>query len=501
MLQFLLKNPLPIAVSAALIGIVISLYGIHLERESLRDAHRANVHQSGEFISDIFRSTIYDHVQTLENLKGRIEETQGDYFNYWEYDAALMLNQYPSFILVQWIDSSGVIQRIEPDIGNEEAVGLDILTLDYRRDDWLRMKRESQTNITPWTELVQGGGAFLVDVPLYFNDHFQGSITAGMDFTAGFNQIMIGREMFNVKMIDDQGVIFYNFARDNSISDSDSYRYQNRVSIDAVVPRSWEINVTSNTHYFSEETLSVSAVARSARFVVSILFGIVVFFMLTSIRANQVNRKSLREKEVLISEIHHRVKNNLAVISGLIEIQLHDEEFEKQTLESVLRKIQLRINSIAGVHELLYDTDNFTEIPLESYLLNMFDHLNNVYREDEKAIRFDLDIKMEVININQAVPLGMLFSELFTNSFKHAFQNSEDGNIQIKVKSGDGIITVIYRDTGIGLVKTDFEKSSTIGLTLIKTLLRQLDADYFIEEKDGFCIQFSFKEIPVDFSK
>lgn len=493
---YLAKHPLFVSIVSGAVVLIFIISFLNSERAKLREVQRANVELTGEFVSELILGTINYNIQTLENLKRRIEETEGDYFDYWEFDAQLILAQNTSFTLVEWIDSTGVIQRVEPERGNERAVGLDILALDYRRDDWLQMKQDSITNLTPYTELVQGGGVFLVDAPLYYNDGFYGSITAGMDFTSDFNEIMMAREMYNLELIEDNGVTFYRYGIfDESITEN--YLFQKELQIEGATPRSWKLKLTPNKNFFDSQSFLEGNFIFYIRMLFALLFGASVYFMLKAYSANNKTQKALKEKEVLISEIHHRVKNNLAVISGLIEIQMHDVESEE--LEEILKRTQHRINSIAGVHELLYRTESFDKIPLKKYIMNMFSNLSNVYRDDPESIQLDLKIEHEFLNINQAIPLGLMMSELLTNSFKHAFQEGKSGNLRIELKNKKGNVHVMYNDSGPGFNPDFIQEGKTVGLMLIKTLLQQLDADYETDMKNGFTLNFVFKEQYIHF--
>ena len=199
---------------------------------------------------------------------------------------------------------------------------------------------------------------------------------------------------------------------------------------------------------------------------------------------------SVHEKEVLLSEVHHRVKNNLAIIVGLIELQ--KEGLSDEDLKIILNQTQNRIFSISGVHELLYNTDSFTEISFEEYAIKLIDRIRGMFESRGKHISFKHEFNSTNLNINQAIPLGLLLNELITNSFKHAFDKGE-GTISISLREDKGEIKVIYKDDGKGFSDDIFESSTTMGVTLIKTLLDQLGADHKLETESGFSLTFTFK--------
>ncbi|MBO6572013.1 MAG: PAS domain-containing protein [Balneola sp.] len=202
---------------------------------------------------------------------------------------------------------------------------------------------------------------------------------------------------------------------------------------------------------------------------------------------------SLQEKTLLLSEIHHRVKNNLAIVTGLLSLQHLGSDDEK--LKTVLSETAQRIKSIAQVHELLYNTDSFTNIPFDKYLHTLTSSISQTLDSKNGVINLDIDKNLE-ININQAIPLGLLLNELITNSFKYAFDSTSKNNlIHFSLIFKDDTYYAKYYDSGAGFDKAKLNNLSSLGSLLIDTLLQQLEADFSIETESGYHIEFSFKEI------
>ncbi|MDX1641584.1 MAG: hypothetical protein R3220_07790, partial [Balneolaceae bacterium] len=144
---------------SAIIALVLSVLVIviwKVNQNRLEASLAGKVADTGKLIAQQFNGTLKENVSRLENLKHRLEMTEGDYFEYWNRDAARIVETEESFKFVEWIDSTMTIQRVEPYKGNEEAVGLDISVLDYRNSDWYKARRDSVFNMTHWLELVQG---------------------------------------------------------------------------------------------------------------------------------------------------------------------------------------------------------------------------------------------------------------------------------------------------------------------------------------------------------
>ncbi len=200
---------------------------------------------------------------------------------------------------------------------------------------------------------------------------------------------------------------------------------------------------------------------------------------------------ALREKEILLQEIHHRVKNNLAIVSGLLELQALKDDNEHDM--SLIIEARNRIHSIAMVHEQLYQDMDFSHINPKEYYQKLLKKLQANTTSVEREINYDLKFDLERININRAVPLGLLINELFTNSIKHAFTDGT-GNLKLHFSQVGNQIRVYYEDDGPGFVIDEIKDKNTIGWQLIETLLMQLDSTYTMDTKGRFKLDFTFEE-------
>lgn len=201
--------------------------------------------------------------------------------------------------------------------------------------------------------------------------------------------------------------------------------------------------------------------------------------------------ESLHEKNILLAEIHHRVKNNLAVISGLLQMQMWNVNDESAKV--ALQHSQLRIQSIALVHEKLYQNETFADINISDFARELVNAVSDSFKQPEQNIilnyRMD-DIKM---NVNQAVPLSLLLNECIVNCYKHAFRNKNTGEIDINLDLNGDTVEIVVADDGHGLPEGfDFESQQSLGVTLIRTLVSQLrgEAEY---SSNGNGTRFSFE--------
>ncbi len=214
------------------------------------------------------------------------------------------------------------------------------------------------------------------------------------------------------------------------------------------------------------------------------------------ITSQSLIEENLNEKNVLLQEIHHRVKNNLAVVSGLLSLQSY--HVKNDQLKMVLNKSMNRILSIAKVHEMLYESTNFNNIPFDIYIKELSEIILSSMNEENKSIDFKTNISVEQLSINQGVPLGIIFNELITNSVKYGFVNQDGNEITIIVRPKAQNIEVVYSDNGIGI--EDFEASSrkSLGFTIIKSLMQQIEAEYEYETENKFKLTFEF---PIEITK
>ncbi|MEP1151225.1 MAG: histidine kinase dimerization/phosphoacceptor domain -containing protein [Balneola sp.] len=208
-------------------------------------------------------------------------------------------------------------------------------------------------------------------------------------------------------------------------------------------------------------------------------------------KADEIIENSLKEKTTLLSEIHHRVKNNLAIVSGLLQLQMNEVQDEKVT--RAFEQSINRIISIAMVHELMYKSPDLSSININSYLEMLIPAISTSLSDESSKINFDIDIEEIKLNITEAIPIGLLLNELITNSFKYAFNGNNEGSITIKLSETEKRITIHYEDDGKGFENNkDFNTPKNLGLNLVHTQLQQLEAEYEVDTDSKFRLEFTF---------
>ncbi len=210
-------------------------------------------------------------------------------------------------------------------------------------------------------------------------------------------------------------------------------------------------------------------------------------------QANERLTQTVREKEVLLREIHHRVKNNLAVISSLLSAQSEytRDDFHQQ----MFRDSQSRVRSMALAHELLYQTESLADLRGSEYIGNLVDHLVVSSGILGKAINVKKEMEDVSFSLNTAVPVGYLVTELFSNCLKHAFPDRTDGEIGISLRSVDGNgFELIVKDNGVGMPQgIDLKNPTSLGLDLVDTFVEQLKGEIEIARDEGTEVRIRFK--------
>lgn len=200
-----------------------------------------------------------------------------------------------------------------------------------------------------------------------------------------------------------------------------------------------------------------------------------------------ISEKSIKDKEILIAEIHHRVKNNLAVITSMINLQIA-EDIQPEA-KDVLEECSNRILSMSLIHEKLYSNSDLSNLNIKEYIVSLTDELYSSYNS-KKNIEIDISVEDFFVNINQAVPIGLILNELISNAFKHAFTNIENGKLSIKCNVVGKQIILNVNDNGKGFDLEKIERKPTLGLTIIESLTEQLDGTSDFNSKIGSGTQF-----------
>jgi two-component sensor histidine kinase len=194
---------------------------------------------------------------------------------------------------------------------------------------------------------------------------------------------------------------------------------------------------------------------------------------------------TLKEREIMLLEIHHRVKNNLQVITSLINMQVREvkDDFSRKALQ----ECQARIQTIALIHEKLYQSKDYSRVPFSEYAKTLATNIFHAAGISPTSIALNLEIEPLSLAVDKAIPCGLLLNELITNALKHAFPNARRGTVRVELrKAGDLEIVLAVGDDGIGLsAHFDPAQSNSLGVQLVTTLVEQLDGRLEITRAGG----------------
>ena len=208
-------------------------------------------------------------------------------------------------------------------------------------------------------------------------------------------------------------------------------------------------------------------------------------------------KKSLEEKEVLLKEVHHRVKNNMQVISSILNLQ--SAYIEDDKILNILKESQNRIRAMASIHERLYRTKNFSDIKFSEYIKDLAENLVNTYELSETKISLECKIEEVFLTLNVSIPCGLIINELISNALKYAFEGREKGKIDLSINKKGNNVCLIVEDDGVGIPQSlNIEQTDSLGLQLVTTLVQQIEGKMQLDCSKGskFTILFepNYKE-------
>ncbi|WP_171032767.1 sensor histidine kinase [Fodinibius saliphilus] len=228
--------------------------------------------------------------------------------------------------------------------------------------------------------------------------------------------------------------------------------------------------------------------------ILAVLVIIAILFLRKQVKSRTAEiSNALENNQVLMEEIHHRVKNNLAVISGLLQLESMNWDGNPQ-IQGVLNESMLRINSIAMIHEQLYQTKDFANLSFDDYVEELVENISATINTEGKNISLKIFSNDIQLNVNQAIPCSLIINELVTNAYKHGFNGQDKGQLRIELKQNDKDVNIVIDDNGKGLPEDfDIQDTSSLGLSMVQQLTTQLNGDLSIQNGTGARFEIQFK--------
>jgi two-component sensor histidine kinase len=219
---------------------------------------------------------------------------------------------------------------------------------------------------------------------------------------------------------------------------------------------------------------------------VFILLGSIIFIQYKKQKRKTVVIEKQKEEQTLMKEIHHRVKNNLQVISSLLDLQ--SQTIGDSRASEAIKEGKNRVLSMALIHQNLYGESNIKGINVKDYILNLAQRLIDSYRLDPSEISIKTDVDDLDLDVDTVVPLGLILNELISNSLKYAFGTGQEGEINIQLKETGNTLLLKVRDNGQGFSSDVVIPSTSFGMKLIKAFAIKLKARLEIYNEDGACV-------------
>lgn len=208
-------------------------------------------------------------------------------------------------------------------------------------------------------------------------------------------------------------------------------------------------------------------------------------------QAEEQLKASLKEKDVLLQEIHHRVKNNMQIVSSLINLQ--SRRVQDKRVKEMFKESRDRIKAMALIHEKLYQSKNLAEINLARYVESLVLHLHHIYRVDSNKVHMQQKVEDVFLDINTAIPFGLILNELLSNALKHAFPGGRQGRILLKLHKNHTKHHLLVKDNGVGFPKDfDFQNPDSLGIQLISDLVEQIGGTIELGRRGGTEFKISF---------
>lgn len=210
-------------------------------------------------------------------------------------------------------------------------------------------------------------------------------------------------------------------------------------------------------------------------------------------KAEDLIKQSLDEKDMLMKETHHRVKNNLMIISSLLNLQ--SQYIKDKESQEIFKESQNRARSMALIHERLYQSTDLKNVGLKEYITTLAHDLYRTYVCDPERVSMKLEIEDINLDINYTIPLGLILNELITNSMKYAFPDQHHGTIIIELSKKGDILKLKVSDDGIGFpTDIDYKNTTTLGLQLVNSLTQQIDGEIDLNTSHGTEFSIKFQE-------
>ncbi|MAP81183.1 MAG: hypothetical protein CL526_08850 [Aequorivita sp.] len=492
-----------------------------------------------------FENIIRNNIGSLEDLRDRIEVSDGDFKQHLNSESLRIIKRHQSIDFVEFIDSTGVIKFIAPLEPNIEALNLDLKKIEYRIDSWIKSSLDTTTNITNWVELTQQGKAFLVDVPMYYGNGFQGTITAGVNFRKQFDNISFKQNLFSVQVRDDAGKLFYSYNQPKPEAfKKDEIVTLNLYPIAGVKNVAWQFIFMFNNENEFRATASQNYLLAIAMFL-SLLISLLAYFFLlarqrsaqylaTNQRLSEVNeelkiarnraeRASIAKTQFL-SHMSHEIRTPLSAILSISEILEGKRlsEGEREFLKLMQNSSRTLLNLVNNVLNIDKIESGRLELAQQAFKpLSALKKIVAIYSQAATVKGLEVNTNFEEFPNSKSVIGDISRTEqIFTNLVSNAVKFTDKGSVTInyhEIEIGDELqIKVSVIDTGIGINPSQLDviferfkqldfgitkkhQGSGLGLAITKMMVVLMQGTIHVESEIGkgstFTVTLKFPKI------
>ncbi|QNJ98664.1 ATP-binding protein [Constantimarinum furrinae] len=505
-------------------------------RDNLQKVYYNQIKTSGSLASHDFERTIRNNIISLSNLKARLEESDGAFQQYLFSDAERLIGQNEALQFVEWINKDGIITDIVPLEPNKTVIGLDISKIEYRYTNWREKSLSGITNITPWVKLTQGGKAFLVDVPVFYKEEFQGTITAGMDFKKQFDNIGRNLEEHAILIKDDVGNVFYSFNDPQPANFPDSRVFTTQLKPNPASNENWTFYFLYRDNAVYKERTRVQNSALGVGLIFSALLSLLSYFFLAArfkakkfeslnFSLNQLNNELELEKEKafkasqaktqFLSNMSHEIRTPLNAILGFANI-LKDRDISKtegvyvKLMHNSANALLSLVNDILDIDkiesgEIKIDHDEFSPSKRIKKIVDTY--TPEIYNKG-----LVVETNIEAVYKKKVIGDRSKFDQIFTNLINNAIKFTPEGRIKVhysdEIQDGNLIVTVFIEDTGVGISQSKLDyiydrfvqaedgirkrhAGGGLGLSITKELVSLLDGTIEVESKENEGTKFT----------
>jgi PAS domain S-box-containing protein len=472
----------------------VGLFRIRIEDGKTLESNEQNAKMFGyesreEFIKDFIAKDNYvdpNKRQELLSILRRNGETKGFEAEFRRKDGSTL-----------WVCYSA---KLNPDRGWVEGVAEDITERKHAEEALhiqhrLGITLSGVTNLKEALFLILNAALKVINIDCGSVHILTSDGGFSLEYSVGLSDVFIKNAMHYNKdtefatLIMRGKPVYINYEKYSS--DREEWRSEEGLRGLAVIPVLYQNRVIACVNVASRTSYTIDNTTRSTLETIASQVG----SSIQRLKAEEQIKDSLKEKEILLKEIHHRVKNNMQIISSLLNLQSRHVSEDKDA--ELFRDSQNRVHSMALVHEKLYKSEDLSRIEFAEYIRSLAVELSRTYEMNASMIKFDIHVKEVYLSVDLAIPCALIINELISNSLKYAFQDGREGIIRIEfnmlnAKEGDAY-TLKVSDNGIGIPKDfDYRNVDTLGLELVNTLTKQLKGNIELDRSEGAKFTITF---------